>query len=127
VTPFQECVCLVFARLGLGPTPPKYLDDIESVQRAASEWHRLPEHERDGFPEFALPDLLSGALQTGNLDDAERFGWTRNEAARRFVRYVDKHSGCRGTLLMLQVIMLLQQIISETSGTPEVNARGGGS
>jgi hypothetical protein len=110
----------VFERVGLYAPPAAYLDDLQRMNDAASEWHRDPERLALGFLHFDLPDLLAGNIVTGNLDAAEQHGWCLNEAARNFVRFIDERSGRRGTLLMLQVILLLQQAVQTN-----VNAAGG--
>jgi hypothetical protein len=117
---FRECVCLVFESIGLDRPMAGYLDDLERVNNAAAEWHDDPTRRALGFLHFDMPDLLAGEVVTGSLCAAETAGWCLNDAARDFVRFVDERSGRRGTLLMLQVILLLQQAVQTN-----VNAAGG--
>lgn len=119
---FRECVCLVLARLGLAEPPPGYLDDVEALQRAGTEWHRLHAAEL-GFIHLELPNEALGgsAIVTGNLCDAVPAGWAANEAARHFIRFIDERTGRRCTLLMLQVLIILQ----EAAAGRRVNAKGG--
>lgn len=115
---FRKCVALLFERLGMDRPAELYLDDVEALNRAAAEWHRsgarAPLH-------FELPDLLAGELVTGNLNHAERAGWCGNQAAKNFVAFCDERTGHRCTLLMLQIVLLLQQ----AAQAGRVNARGG--
>jgi hypothetical protein len=117
MTQFRECVILVFERLGLEAPAAGYLDDIERLNNAAAEWHS----RGGGVLHFELPDLLSGAIVTGNLSDAAKNGFAVNDAAKAFVRDIDECTGRRGTLLMLQIILLIQQAVQ----TNKVNAMGG--
>lgn len=119
---FRECVCLVLARLGLGEPHAEYLEDVENLQRAATEWHRL-HAAKMGFIHLVLPDdaLSSSAIVTGNLCDAVPAGWAANDAARHFVEFIDERTGRRCTLLMLQVLVILQEAVAR----PKVNASGG--
>jgi hypothetical protein len=122
VSQFRECVVLVFERIGLAAPPESYLVDVERLNEACAEWHRQPDAQRGGFLKFDLPDLLAGPLVTGNLPDAITHGWAVNDAAKAFIRYIDERSGKRATLLMLQVVLLLQQAVQENK---PVNAAGG--
>jgi hypothetical protein len=118
---FREAAAFVFKRL-LGEVPPdSYLADLEALNDAASEWHKLPEAKRLGFLYFEMPDLFEGVVQTGNLPSAISEGWAKNDAAKAFVSYIDERTGKRATLLMLQVIVLIQQAVQER----KVNAAGG--
>lgn len=123
MTEFRLCALAVFERLGVGKPPDAYLDDLQRLQDACSEWHRLPDERRGGFLEFELPDLLGGGgVQTGNLPAAIDFGWAKNDAAKDFVRFVDERSGKRATLLMLQVVFLIQEAVQAGQ---QVNTTGG--
>lgn len=119
---FRECVCFVLARLGLAKPDPDYLDDVENLQRAATEWHRL-HAAKLGFIHLELPSaaLSAGAIVTGNLCDAVPNGWAANDAAKHFVRFIDERTGRRCTLLMFQVLIILQ----DAAAARRVNARGG--
>lgn len=122
LTEFRLCALAVFERLGMGEPADAYLDDLQRLQDACSEWHRLPDERRGGFLHFDLPDLLSGCVQTGNLPAAIDFGWAKNDAAKDFVRFVDERSGKRATLLMLQVVFLIQEAVQAGQ---QVNTTGG--
>jgi len=120
VSPFREAVLLVLKELaGIDDPPAAYLEDIERLQRAASAWHRLHSAER-GPLQFRVPDLRTGTLVTGNLDLAIPSGWAGNDATRHFLRFLDEQTERRCTLLMLQVLILIQQ-----AAGPGVNSRGG--
>jgi hypothetical protein len=122
VTEFGKCVVLVMERLGLDAPPESYIVDVERLNEACAEWHRQPGPLRGGFLKFDLPDLLApGPLITGNLPDAITHGWAANDAAKAFIRFVDERSGKRATLLMLQIVLLLQQAAQDKP----VNAGGG--
>jgi hypothetical protein len=109
---FREAAAFVLKTV-LGTVPPAaYLADLEALNEAAGEWAQQPEAQRLGFLEFEVPDFFGGVVQTGNLPEAISQGWTRNEAAKAFVLYIDERTGRRGTLLMLQVIILLQQAVN---------------
>ncbi len=112
----------MFEQLGFQSPAEAYLDDVEALQSAGSEWHRLHAAEL-GPLHFELPKLENGCVCTGNLDLAESLGWPRNKAARHFVRFIDERTKKRGTLLMLQVLMFLQEVATAT----KVNAAGGAS
>jgi hypothetical protein len=118
VSNLGDAVALIFQRLGFEPPPPAYIADMQKLNDAAAEWHKA----NRGRPVlFNVPDLLSGQVVTGNLDAAELHGWTGNAAARDFVRYVDERSGRVGTLLMLQVLIVIQEAVQAR----RVNAGGG--
>lgn len=121
-TQFREAAMFVFKRV-IGEVPPdSYLTDLEALNDAAGEWHKLPEAKRLGFLYFDMPDLLNGeVVQTGNLPSAISEGWAKNDAAKAFVTYIDERTGKRATLLMLQVIILIQQAVQDR----KVNAGGG--
>lgn len=123
MTEFQKCVLMVLERLGLGPAvPPSYLADVERLNQACAEWHKQPDAVRGDFLKFDLPDLLSGELVTGNLPEAITAGWCANDAAKDFIRFIDERSGRQATLLMLQIVLLLQQAVQENKA---VNSAGG--
>jgi hypothetical protein len=123
VTSFEECVFLVFERLGLGRPPAAYVADVVALNRAAAEWHETPEAQGLGFLEFDLPDLLApgGVVLTGDLCNAIPQGWAKNKAAGAFLGFIDARTGYRCTLLQLQVVLLIQQAAQEG----KVNAGGG--
>jgi hypothetical protein len=124
MTEFGQCVVLVLERIGMAGAPPAYIADVERLNEACAEWHRQPDAVRGGFLKFDLPDLLEpGApLVTGNLPEAITYGWAANDAAKAFIRFVDERSGSQATLLMLQIVLLLQQAVQEGKA---VNAAGG--
>jgi hypothetical protein len=123
VSGFRDCVTVIFEHIGLAMPPESYLADLERMNEAAAEWHAM--QPRGGVLHFEVPDLLegmlSGVVQTGNLPLAITNGWAANDAAKSFVRFVDMRTGQRGTLLMLQVILLIQHAVQEN----KANAQGG--
>jgi hypothetical protein len=119
VSNLGDCVTLIFERLGFEAPPASYIADVEKLNAAGAEWHKA----NPGRPVlFSVPDLLGGGgVVTGNLDAAELHGWTGNEAARDFVRYIDERTGRVATLLMLQVLLVIQEAVQAR----KVNASGG--
>lgn len=122
MTEFGKCVVMVLERLGMAGAPESYIADVERLNEACAEWHRQPDALRGGFLKFDLPDLLSGTIVTGNLPQAIAQGWAANDAAKAFVRFIDERSGHQATLLMLQIVLVLQQAVQENK---PVNAGGG--
>jgi hypothetical protein len=119
---FRQVVCAVFNRIGMGTPPASYVDDVVALNRAAAEWHAQPNAGGYGFLEFDLPDLLdAGTIQTGNLPDAIAIGWAKNAAAKAFVLFIDERTNYRATLLMLQIVLLIQQLAQQS----RVNSTGG--
>lgn len=118
---FRECVRLVLDSLGMGEAPEVYLDDVEKLQEAATTWYRdhYPTH---GALQLALPSeaVRRNVVMTGNLCDAIPLGWAANDAAHHFISFIDERTGKRCTLLMLQILVILQH-----ATRPVVNASGG--
>jgi hypothetical protein len=119
-TAFRECCLLIIDRLGLGQPEAGYLDELEALNEACAEWHRV-RAPKFGFLVLHLPEF-GDRVMTGNLDLAERAGFCGNEAARDFVRFIDCQTKHRCTLLMLQIVSLLQTAIASGAA---VNAPGG--
>lgn len=117
---FRDLVVHVFHRLGMERPAEAYIDDVESLNKAATEWHKANSNQP---LHFEVPNLLEGALVTGDLCVAETCGICANEHAKAFVRFVDERTGYRCTILMLQIVILIQQAAQET----RVNAATGGS
>ena len=116
----------MFQRIGLGTPPEAYVDDVVALNRAAAEWHAQPDAARHGFLEFDLPDLLGSAtIATGNLPNAIAIGWAKNEAAKAFVLYIDQRTNYVSTLLMLQIVLLIQQLAQDSRTRSRVNSAGG--
>lgn len=118
---FRECVRTVTDHMGMD-CPDSYIADIEMLNEACADWHR-ERAPKMGFIKLVLPDLTRSTMVTGNLDQAIPAGWCGNEAARDLIRYIDDKTAHRCTLLMLQILVLIQTAIKEP-GT-FVNASGG--
>lgn len=105
---FQRLARLVFTKL-LGAEPEAgYIEQTDQLNQACIAWHR-----ENGGVALVLPDLKSGVLVTGDLNQADRYGMCPDDRARAMIEWVDERTGRTATLLMLQVCYLLQQATQE--------------
>lgn len=118
MTALRELLILFFERLGFGPVAESYLDCIERLNEACGAWYR--EHPGKA-PEWNLPEQFGPVLVSGGLDAAEVSGLCRNGNALEFVRFIDQRTNYEGTLLQLQVLLMIQWWNSQA----KINSDGG--
>lgn len=127
---FRRTALAIFEALGFGPDAenlsPKdeaYLDFLEVLNLACYDWFAGPGAAM-GTMKLNLRGLNGASLTTGNLDLAEQYGYCGNEAAKHFVSYIDEKTGHAATLLMLEIVVAVQQIMFDER-RPTVTAPGG--
>lgn len=119
---FRDCVQVILEHLQMWPVATSYVDDVVRLNEACADWHRV-RAPLQGFPKFLIPDPVRPALVSGNLDDADAAGFLGNAAAHDFIKFVDRETNRRCTLLMFQICIWVQ--LAQRELRHQVNTTGG--
>lgn len=89
--------------------PAGYLRDLEALDYACAEYRAASL----SLPVLLLPPFPhkgnSEPLYAGNLDRADQAGWCSDDAARKFIEWIDARTKRRCTLFQLQIVYEMQK------------------